>query len=173
MTSLQTQNEHSICSESLKPTSRNGWHTFGRGVVVVGCIYIFLSILLPLFQPFPPHSTQPPQVTVHGLSLEGYRNDTTYFGIPPGKEDAAARDLLTAIASGFEVCLRNDLDEGREGCTFFRRSTSGLETMTGGHHWQSKWKPTDQRAVVTAVAELAHLNRGGHWSAQGSFEPSR
>jgi hypothetical protein len=66
--------------------------------------------------------------------------------------------------------LRNDLDEGHEGCTLFRHSASGLETMIGGHGWSSNWKPTDEAGVLSDVAELADLNRGGHWSSQGSLD---
>lgn len=65
--------------------------------------------------------------------------------------------------------MRNDLDEGGEGCTLFRRSLSGLVTKVGGHGWQGAWKTTDEAGVLSAVADLAEFNRGGHWSTQGSI----
>lgn len=114
------------------------------------------------------------RMTFLALSVEGSRDAgshvTTYFGIPPGLEDVAGQDLLRCLADGFEVCLRNDLDEGHEGCTLFRRAPSGLETMVRGHGWSSKWKPTDEADVLSAVAELVEFNRGGHWSIQGSLD---
>ncbi len=106
-----------------------------------------------------------------GISLEGDREtggcSITCFAIPPGHESAAGRDLLACLADGVEVCLRNDLDEGGEGCTLFRRSPSGLVTKVGGHGWQSEWVPTDEASVLASVAELAVLNRGRHWGEQG------
>jgi hypothetical protein len=113
-----------------------------------------------------------------GLSLEGERDAggqfITYFAIPAGRESAAGDDLLVCLADGAEVCLHNDLDEeGGEGCTFFRRVGSSLVTMVGGHGWQGDWKATDEAGVRTAVAELADLNRGGHWSTQGSIIRSK
>ena len=105
-------------------------------------------------------------MTFLGLSVEGTRDAgshvITYIAIPAGKEEAAGQDLIACLTEGYEVCLRNDLDEGLEGCTVFRRSTSGLETMIFGHGWSSKWKPTDEVGVLLAVTELAELNRGGH-----------
>jgi hypothetical protein len=111
-------------------------------------------------------------MTFLGLSVEGSRGDRgkviIYFGIPAGRELVAGGDLLACLAEGAEVCLRNNLDDGGEGYLFFRNSPSGLVTMIGGHGWQSEWKPTDECAVLSAVAELADFNRGGHWSTQGS-----
>lgn len=115
------------------------------------------------------------QMTFLGLTVEGCRDAgshvITYFAIPPGKEEAAGCDLLVSLADGFEVLLRNDLDEeGHEGCTLFRRSPSGLETMVGGHGWSNTWKPTDEASFLSAVVELAKFNRGGHWSTQASLD---
>jgi hypothetical protein len=107
-----------------------------------------------------------------GLSLEGTRDDgiclITNFAIPLGRESEAGRELLACLADGVEVCLRNDADEGGEGCTIYRRSPSGLVTMCGGHGCQSDWKPTNEAGVLVAVAELAAHNRGG-LGAQGSL----
>src|SRR5262245_41278315 len=95
------------------------------------------------------------QLTFLGLSVEGTRDAgghiTIDFAIPAGQEAAAGRDLLACLADGFEVWLRNDLDEGCEGCTLFRRTPSGLATMVGGHGWSGEWQPTDEAAVLSAV----------------------
>jgi hypothetical protein len=113
------------------------------------------------------------QMTFVGVLPEASRDSgshgCTYFAIPAGQELAAGRDLLACLADGCEVCLRNDLDEGGEGCTSFRRWQSGLMTMVGGHGWQSGWTLTDEASIVAAVVELASFNRGGHWSRQGSI----
>jgi hypothetical protein len=110
-----------------------------------------------------------------GLVVEGGRDAgsylITYFAIPPGSEEAASRDLLRCLADGLDVSLRNDLDEeGGEGCTLFRRSRLGLETMVGGHGWSSPWTATDEAGVCSAVMNLAVFNRGGHWAAQGTLD---
>jgi hypothetical protein len=107
-----------------------------------------------------------------GLVVECRREGSvfcTYFAIPPGREEAAGRDLLRCLADGMEVWLRNDLDEGGEGATLFRCSRSGLETMFGGHGWSSSWTATDEAGVCAAVRDLAVFNRGGHWAAQGEL----
>jgi hypothetical protein len=113
-------------------------------------------------------------MTFDALIIEGGRDAgshvLTYFAIPAGKEGAAGRDLLRCLADGFEISLRNDLDEGLEVCTVFRSSPSGLETLTFGHGWSSKWKSTDETSFLSSVAELAAFNRGGHWSTQGSLD---
>jgi hypothetical protein len=100
-----------------------------------------------------------------GLSIEGNRDAgscfITYFAIPPGRETLAGRELLALLGDGTEVRLSNDLDEGGEGTTGFRRSASGLDTMVGGHGWQSDWKPIDEATFLALVAELAVHNRGG------------
>ena len=66
-----------------------------------------------------------------GLLILGDRDDgcnlVTDFSIPVGREAAAGHDLLTFLADGCEICLKNDLDEGGEGCTFFRKSSSGVD----------------------------------------------
>lgn len=107
------------------------------------------------------------------LVTEGTRFDgthfITYFAIPVGHDSDAGREILRCLSDGFEVSLSNDLDEGGEGCTIFRTSSAGLLVMTGGHGWQSKWKPIEPSGVLSAVADLAHLNRGGHPSRQGSM----
>ena len=111
-----------------------------------------------------------------GLSVEGDNNDyeeEIYFAIPAGKEAAAGRDLVACIAAGFEVSLRNDLDEGSEGCTFFKQSSAGILTMIGGHGWSGEWKPTDEAGVLSAVDQLADFNRGGHWGTRGSLSRVR
>lgn len=113
-------------------------------------------------------------MTFDHLIVEGGRDAgnrvLTYFAIPPGQEEDAGHDLLRCLADGFEVSLRNDLDEGGEGCTVFRGSPSGLETMRFGHGWSSNWEPTDETSFLSSVAELATFNRGGHWDTQGSLE---
>jgi hypothetical protein len=112
-----------------------------------------------------------------GLSEEGSRDAgghiITYFGIPVGQEEAAGRDLLACLTDGFEVSLCNDLDEGLEGTTQFMLLPSGLVTKVGGHGWSSQWKPTDEAGFLSAVTELANLNRGGDWSRQGSLSRSK
>lgn len=90
------------------------------------------------------------------------------FGIVPGRERGAGAELLAHLRRGAEVMLRNDLDEGHEGCTFFRRVRWGYETKTGGHGWQSGWGPTDEAGVLAAVAELADLNRGHNERDRGA-----
>lgn len=93
---------------------------------------------------------------------------TIYFAIPSGRESAAGSELLTCLADGAEVSLRNDLDEGGEGFSSFCRSSSGNFTRVGGHGWQNEWKPIDEAAFLTAVVEMACHNRGGA-PAQGSI----
>lgn len=106
------------------------------------------------------------------LALEGKQDvggRTTHFSIPAGREAEAARDLLNCLAVGLEVCLSNDLDEGHEGVTFFRRTDEGLSTKVGGHGWQGDWWPIEEAGFIAVVAELAPHNRGGHWSTQGQL----
>ena len=103
-------------------------------------------------------------MTFVGLSL-GEQHDrggaiVMSFGILPGLESEAGLDVLAYLADGLEVALENDLDEGHEGVTSFRRTRSGLVTQIGGHGWQSGWKPTDDAGVLATVIELAVLNRG-------------
>ena len=105
------------------------------------------------------------------LALEGEQEAAgrISFAIPLGREADAARELLACLAAGFEVCLRNDLDEGHEGTTFFRRTAAGLSTKVGGHGWQGDWRPIDDAGFVAAVAGLAAHNRGGQWSTRGTL----
>jgi hypothetical protein len=115
------------------------------------------------------------EIKFSGLSIEGHRNIgggrlLTYFAIPIGKEAAAASDILSCLAEGFEVMLNNDLDEGNEGYTQLRMSPFGLEIMTGGHGWSSNWKHIEEAEASAVVKDLAHLNRGGHRKARASFE---
>ena len=110
-------------------------------------------------------------MTFDGLKAEGERDAggslDTYFGIPAGRETAAARDLLACLAEEAEVWLRNDRDEGGEGFTSFRRTPAGLSTQVSGHGWQGDWRLIDEAGFAAAVMELAPGNRGGHWSTQG------
>lgn len=112
-----------------------------------------------------------------GLLVEDERDDGTRiiisFGIPPGREAAVGRDFEALLADGAEISLRNAEDEGGEGCTMLRRSGSRIESKVGGHGWQSDWKVIDTSAVLAAVADLAALNRGGHWSTQGKVTLTR
>jgi hypothetical protein len=107
-----------------------------------------------------------------GLTLEDERDTggslTTHFAVPPGRESEAAHDLLACLAAGAEIKLRNDLDEGGEGITFFRRTPAGLSSKVGGHGWQGQWQPIDEAEFVAAVMELAPHNRGGS-QGQGSL----
>ena len=100
-----------------------------------------------------------------GLSLGAERDRggcvITSFSIPQGLESEAGHDVLACLADGLEVALGNDLDEGGEGLTSFRRGPSGLVVQVGGHGWQSDWKPTDDAGVLAAVTELAAHNRNG------------
>lgn len=108
-----------------------------------------------------------------GLFFEGERNDNgvliTHFGILAGREQEAAEQLLSYILAGATVSLRNDLDEGLEGTTCFRKARHKIQRMDGGHGWTTEWKDTNEHGVIAAVAEWAHLNCGGHWSRQGSI----
>src|SRR5262249_62241815 len=75
-------------------------------------------------------------MTLRGLSL-GDERDTggcivTPFGVVPGRERQAGRDVLACLAGGLEVSLSNDLDEGGEGSTAFCRTRSGLARQGGG-----------------------------------------
>lgn len=101
----------------------------------------------------------------HGITLKGQRDAggciVTYFTIRRGQEAAAGRDLLACLAKGAEVGLRNDLDEGHEGCTFFRRRRAGIVAISGGHGWQGNWKSIDDDEFLAAVARLAPHNRRG------------
>src|SRR5262249_58398314 len=98
-------------------------------------------------------------MTLRGLSL-GDERDTggcivTPFGVVPGRERQAGRDVLACLAGGLEVSLSNDLDEGGEGSTSFCRTRSGLARQVGGHGWQSGWEPATEADVLAAVAALA------------------
>jgi hypothetical protein len=108
-------------------------------------------------------------MTFRGLSLGGEHDCggcvVVAFGIPTGLEREAGLDVLACLADGLEVSLRNDLDEGGEGSTSFRRTPTGLVRLVGGHGWQSGWKPTDEAGVLASVTELAEHNR----SNQGSL----
>lgn len=94
---------------------------------------------------------------------------TISFSIPVGHEATAAQELHACLNAGFEVQLRNDLDEGLEGYSLFRRTPSGLEFKVGGHGWSGSWKPLDEASFTATIAELAPHNRGGHWSLLGSL----
>jgi hypothetical protein len=111
-------------------------------------------------------------MTFDGLMVEGRREAgsrlITHFAFRPGQEEAAGRELLACFADGAEVGLRNDPDEGGEGLSTFRCSTSGLVSMINGHGWQSAWKPIDESGFLRAVAGLACHNRGGPFG-QGSI----
>lgn len=108
-------------------------------------------------------------MTVRGLSLGGEYDSggctAIAFGIPKGSEREAGLDVLACLADGLEVSLRNDLDEGGEGSTSFRRTPTGLVKRVEGHGWQSGWKPTDEGDVLASVTDLAEHNR----SNQGSL----
>jgi hypothetical protein len=93
----------------------------------------------------------------------------TYFGIASGLEHEAGDEILEHLRAGAEIWLRNDLDQGGEGCTQFRHGGEGYATAVFGHGWSSEWKPTDERGVVAAVIELAHLNRATHAGDRGSI----
>ena len=94
-----------------------------------------------------------------GLVLGGDHDTGGYivttFAIAPGREEQAGRDVLACLAAGLEVALPNDLDEGGEGSTSFRRTGAGLVRRIGGHGWQSGWRPVSESDVLAAVAELA------------------
>src|SRR5262249_24498982 len=108
-------------------------------------------------------------MTLRGLSLGGERDCggciVVSFGIPTGLERGAGLYVLACLGGGVGVSLRNDLDEGGEGSTSFRRTPTGLVKLVGGHGWQSGWKPTDEAGVLASVMELAEHNR----SNQGSL----
>jgi hypothetical protein len=92
------------------------------------------------------------------------------FGITPGFEREAAGQLVEHMRRGAEVWLRNDLDEGGEGCTQFRYSAGGYVTAVFGHGWSNRWKPIEEQKVRTAIVELADLNRATHaWADRGSI----
>jgi hypothetical protein len=99
-----------------------------------------------------------------GLLLEPERDTgaawVTPFGIVAGHEQQAGIQLLNYLRDGAEVWLRNDLDEGAEGCTCFRVATAGILTMVFGHGWTGEWKATDEQTVLSTVVGLADLNRG-------------
>lgn len=66
------------------------------------------------------------------------------------------------LADGMDFSLPNDLDEGGEGTTSFRRTRCGMVKHVGGHGWQSEWESVDEVEVLAAVAELAiYRNRRG------------
>jgi hypothetical protein len=94
-----------------------------------------------------------------GLVLGGDRDTggsiITGFAIAPGRETQAGRDVLACLAAGMEVTLPNDLDEGGEGSTSFRRAEVGFVKQVGGHGWQSGWRPATEADVLAAVVELA------------------
>lgn len=91
------------------------------------------------------------------------------FGITEARENEAAILLLKYLRRGAEVSLRNDLDEGLEGTTSFAYALFGYRMMEGGHDWQSSWKRCTREDFRKAVVDLAHLNRGQHWSDRGSI----
>jgi hypothetical protein len=101
-----------------------------------------------------------------GLAFVGRHDDDsrtiTSFRIEEGREQAAATSLIRLVNQGYEVSLRNDLDEGLEGCTDFRKSAAGYEKLIGGHGWQSGWKPVDEADVLSEIVSLAPLTRDPH-----------
>jgi hypothetical protein len=110
-----------------------------------------------------------PAPLTFGGTRDAGESGVTEFGVVAGREHAAATELLRRLDGGAEVSLCNNLDEGREGRTDFRKLAGGYETRTGGHGWQSPWGPTDRASVHAAVVRLAGLNRGGHWSTSGTL----
>lgn len=110
-----------------------------------------------------------------GLSInealtEEDKNGKIYFGIPADKQYLAMTDILSCLAKGFEVNLSNDLDEGSEGLTMLRMTSSVYEIRIGGHGWSSAWKLIDEAGIMEVVNNLAHLNRGSHWGNCGSLK---
>jgi hypothetical protein len=93
----------------------------------------------------------------------------TEFAIARGLEHEAGLQLFEHIRRGVEVWLRNDLDDGGEGCTLFRYGVGGFQTRVFGHRWTSKWTGTDKNAILSAVVELADVNRGVHEADRGQL----
>jgi hypothetical protein len=93
----------------------------------------------------------------------------TEFAIARGLEREAGLQLFEHIRRGVEVWLRNDLDDGGEGCTQFRYGVGGFQTAVFGHGWSSKWTGTDKNAILSAVVELADHNRGVHGADRGQL----
>lgn len=112
----------------------------------------------------------------NALALEGAAslNDfgRVHFAIREGKEAASAMELLACLKAGLELSLRNDLDEGGEGCTLFRMTREGLISKVGGHGWSGDWKAVDEDLFPAMVEALAPHNRGGHWSTLGCISRS-
>lgn len=86
----------------------------------------------------------------------------TGFMILEGQEQPGAESLLQFVDQGYELSLRNDLDEGGEGSTGFRRGAAGYERLIGGHGWQSGWKPVGRQELLSEVAALAAFTRPPH-----------
>lgn len=84
------------------------------------------------------------------------------FTISEGQERAAAAYLIELLDSGYQIRLGNDLDEGREGCTDFRRMVAGYERRVGGHGWQSSWKTVGRTELIEEIVSLAHFTRPPH-----------
>lgn len=108
-----------------------------------------------------------------GIRIEGARDAGSlkieYFAIVSEMAEAAAIELL-AILGDASITLCNDDDEGGEGCTSIRKTSSGFEMMSGGHGWQSDWRPATESDVKAKIVELSPCNCGGHWSRQGSIQ---
>jgi hypothetical protein len=108
-----------------------------------------------------------------GISLKPERHAggslTLSLSLLEGHESAAGAELLSLLENETEISLCNDLDEGHEGMTYFRRSGAQLLMKVCGHGWRGDWKPVDKAEFCTLIEKLGPLNRGGHWRAQGQL----
>lgn len=90
------------------------------------------------------------------------------FAIIEGQEEAAASHLLGLLVDA-EVVLMSGEDEGGEGTTTIRKTTSAFEVRNSGHGWQGDWTEMTADEVRRRIIQLAPRNRGGHWSREGSI----
>lgn len=105
-----------------------------------------------------------------GISLDGECGPGgTRFVIPEGREQLAVSEMMRLLDEGCEITLHNDLDEGGEGYTSFRRDAHGYATLDAGHGWQGKWTVTDEPGVRATMLQFSAFNRGTHWSHRGTI----
>lgn len=124
--------------------------------------------------PAGPATSQP--MTHHradtGITLLESRDGDTHqiqnFAIIEGQEEVAANHLI-GLLSKAEISLMNGEDEGGEGATTIRKTTTAFEARNNGHGWQGDWKEMTADEIRQRIIQLAPHNRGGHWSLEGSI----
>ena len=105
------------------------------------------------------------EIQIEHSSLSEYRREwdrrQISVAILEHHDREAADFFISLLKRGCEVALENDLDEGNEGLTIFRRSFWLYQMRIGGHGWSGGWKILSKTKVRNEIIALADLNRGG------------